>query len=125
MRYGTQAYGAVAKEIASPRDLEANLLLKAAAQLQAVHDSWTENDRSNLQNALLYNRKLWTIFLDSAVSEDSQLPVEIRQNVANLGLFVMKQTLSVTSDPKPEGLAPLININRQLAAGLREQGQAR
>ena len=31
----------------------------------------------------------------------------------------MNQTLSVTADPKPEHLDSLININRQLAAGLR------
>jgi flagellar biosynthesis activator protein FlaF len=88
--------------------------------LQSVCDNWGAN-KSDLQNALLYNRKLWTIFLDSAISKESHLPSEVRQNVANLGLFVMKQTLSVTSDPKPEGVAPLININRQLAAGLRER----
>jgi flagellar biosynthesis activator protein FlaF len=121
MRYGTQAYGAVAKEIASPRDLEASLLLKAAARLQAVSDNCA-NNTSELQSALLYNRKLWTIFLDSVMKQDSHLPVEIRQNVANLGIFVMKQTLSVTSNPRPEGIASLININRQLAAGLRGQG---
>jgi flagellar biosynthesis activator protein FlaF len=92
--------------------------LKAAARLQAVQDSWS-NNKSDLQNALLYNRKLWTIFLDSVMRKDSHLPPEIRQNVANLGLFVMKHTLTVTSNPKREGLAPLININRQLAAGLR------
>ena len=120
MRYGTQAYGAVAKEIASPRELEASLLLRAAARLQAVCDSWGSNT-TEFQDALLYNRKLWTIFLDSAMKKESHLPIEIRQNVANLGLFVMKQTISVTSDPKPEGLAPLININRQVAAGLREK----
>jgi flagellar biosynthesis activator protein FlaF len=120
MRYGAQAYGAVAREIASPRDLEATLLLRAAARLQAVCDSWSDN-KTDLQNALLYNRKLWTVFLDSVMNKESHLPVEIRQNVANLGLFVMKQTLSLTSDPKPENVEPLININRQLAAGLREQ----
>jgi len=121
MQQGTHAYRAVAKEIASPRDLEANLLLKAAARLQAVRDSWS-NDRSDLNDALLYNRKLWTIFLDSAMSADNPLPTEIRQNVANLGVFVMKQTMSVISDPQPEILAALININRELAAGLRGQG---
>jgi len=111
----------VAKEIASPRDLEASLLLKAAARLQAVRDGWTDN-RSDLDGALLYNRKLWTIFLDSAMSEESPLPIEIRQNIANLGMFVMKQTVTITSDPKPEGLAPLININREIAAGLSGRG---
>lgn len=40
MHHAAQAYGAVAKQIASPRDLEANLLLKAASRLQAAHDGW-------------------------------------------------------------------------------------
>jgi flagellar biosynthesis activator protein FlaF len=86
--------------------------------LQAVCDNW-DSKKSDLQNALLYNRKLWTVFLDSAVSKDSHLPAEVRQNVANLGLFIMKHTLTVTSNPNPRDVAPLININRQLAAGLR------
>jgi hypothetical protein len=30
----------------------------------------------------------------------------------------MKQTMAITSDPQPEQFAPLININRQIAAGL-------
>jgi flagellar protein FlaF len=47
------------------------------------------------------------------------LPTDVRQNVANLGLFVMNQTVSMLSDPKPENLRPLISINRELAAGLR------
>jgi len=46
------------------------------------------------------------------------LPAGVRQNVANLGLFVFKQTLAIQADPKPETLGSLININRELAAGL-------
>src|SRR5215831_3612827 len=99
MHRGTHAYRAVAKEIASPRELEASLLLKAAARLQAVVDSLDRN-RSDLDGALLYNRKLWTVFLGSAMSDDNPLPVEIRQNVANLGMYIMSQTIAVTSDPR-------------------------
>jgi flagellar biosynthesis activator protein FlaF len=121
MQHVAKAYGAVAKEIASPRDLEANLLLKAAARLQAVHDGWG-SDRSDLDGALLYNRKLWTIFLDAAMTGESPMPAEIRQNIANLGMFVLKQTMSITTDPKQERLPPLISINREIAAGLRGQG---
>jgi flagellar biosynthesis activator protein FlaF len=120
-QHGTQAYRAVAKEIASPRELEANLLLKAAARLQAVIDGWDRN-RSDLDGALLYNRKLWTVFLGSAMSDDNPLPVEIRQNVANLGMYIMSQTIAVTSDPKVEIVNSLVSINRELAAGLRGQG---
>ena len=40
MQNAAQAYGAVAKKIANPRELEADLLLKAASQMQAVYDAW-------------------------------------------------------------------------------------
>jgi flagellar biosynthesis activator protein FlaF len=118
---GTQAYRTVAKEIASPRELESNLLLKAAARLQAVIDRWDQN-RSDLDGALLYNRKLWMVFLGSAMSDDNPLPLEIRQNVANLGMYIMSQTIAVTSNPQVEIVRSLVTINRELAAGLRGQG---
>jgi flagellar protein FlaF len=120
MRSAAQAYQTIAKQTVSPRDLEADLLLKAASRLQAVKDGWEgAEDKSTLDEALLYNRKLWTIFLTSATSGDNPLPTDVRQNVANLGVFVMTQTLTVQADPKPERLVTLININRELAAGLR------
>ena len=46
------------------------------------------------------------------------MPAEVRQNVANIGIFVINQTLNVMGNPQPERLRSLININRQLAAGL-------
>jgi flagellar biosynthesis activator protein FlaF len=121
MQNAAQAYGKVAKEIASPRELEADLLLKAAARLQAIHDAW-DDKRSDLDAALLYNRKLWTVFLSSISGADHPMPIEIRQNVASLGVFVMKQTLALMTEPRPEQLTSLININRELALGLRGKG---
>jgi flagellar protein FlaF len=112
-----QAYGKVARQIATPRELEANLLLRAAAHLQAVRNEWNER-QADLHEALLFNRKLWTILMTSVASEDNQLAVGIRQNVANLGLFVMKQTVAAAGAPHPDKLRSLININRELAAGL-------
>ena len=117
MRQEAQTYGKVAKQIASPRELEANLLLGAASRLQAIGDSW-DHKRHDLDDALLYNRKLWTLFLTAVTRDDSPLPNEIRQNVTNLGLFVFKQTVSLMADPRPQQLISLININRELAAGL-------
>jgi flagellar protein FlaF len=118
MQSATQAYRSVAKEIASPREREADLLLKAASGLQAVKDGW-DNNRRGLDEALLFNRKLWTIFLASMADSENPLPREIRQNVANLGLFVMKQTLAIIANPERRQLESLININRQLATGLQ------
>jgi len=120
MHSAAKAYSNVARQTANERELEADLLLKAAARLQSVYDSW-EQKRAELPDALLYNRKLWTIFLTDVTGPDHPLPSNIRQNVANLGLFVMKQTLSITAEPKRDQLGALININRQIAAGLRGQ----
>ncbi len=117
MQSAAQAYGAVAKQIVNPRELEADLLLQAASRLQTIYDGW-ERSAPGLGDALLYNRKLWSIFLTSVMSSDHPLPTAIRQNVANLGLFVMNQTVTMMSNPKRENLSSLININRELAAGL-------
>jgi flagellar protein FlaF len=118
MQHGAQTYGKVANQTASQRELEANLLLRAASRLQAVHDGW-ERKQDELGDALLYNRRLWAIFMAAVAQDDNPLPRQLRQDVANLGLFVFRHTLSLIADPRPEYLGCLVNINRQLAAGLQ------
>jgi flagellar protein FlaF len=118
MHKAHRAYAAVAKETAGPRELEASLLLKAASKLQSVYDGWNEG-RSGLDDAILYNRRLWTVFLDAVFERDNPLPIAVRQNIANLGVFVMAETFSLMTRPTPDHLVPLISINRELAAGLR------
>lgn len=114
------AYKTVGAQTVSPRVLEANLLSRAAGQLQRCRDDW-DNTRHELTTVLLFNRKLWTVFVGSVTGEESQLPKALRENIANLGIFVMKQTLNVMSEPEAKKLTVLININREIAAGLRER----
>jgi len=114
------AYQQIAKKTASPRELEAILLSKSAAQLQRIKDDW-DNKKSELEGALTYNRKLWTVFLTSVTKEENPLPVAIKQNVANLGIFVMNQTVQILANPGPDELTVMININQELSAGLRPQ----
>jgi flagellar protein FlaF len=113
-----EVYGTVALQTANPRELEAHLLLKAGSRLQAIRDTWDRSQAGELGEALLFNRRLWSLFLASVTRPESRLPTAIRQNIANLGLFVMNQTIATLSDPRPEKLGSLININRELAAGL-------
>jgi flagellar biosynthesis activator protein FlaF len=112
------AYQQVGKQTVSPRLLEANLLSRSAAQLQRIRDDW-ENSADGLYAALTFNRRLWNIFLASVTGEECKLPRELRENVANLGIFVMKHTLATETRPEARKLDVLININRELAAGLR------
>ena len=117
--YGAAAYQTTAKTVESPRDREAALLIRAAATLQNLRDSWPA-DFEQLKSGLTFNRKLWTVFMSSATRDDNPLPAPLRQNIANLGMFILNETREILEGPAAPGrLDPLININRQLAAGLR------
>lgn len=91
--------------------------------MQSVRDSWIEK-RAQLDDALLYNRKLWSVFMSDMTDGNNPMPKNVRQNVANIGLFVMNHTVAVMNDPRPERLGSLININRELAAGLMSKPRA-
>jgi flagellar protein FlaF len=121
MHYAASAYSKVAQATQSPRELEAHILLKAATRFQGIKDDWDKR-QGELDEALTYNRKIWTVLVSSVTRPDNPLPKPIRQNVANLGLFIFNHTLSLMSQPAPERLTVLININRELAAGLRGMG---
>lgn len=118
--YGASAYQRVQTTLA-PRELEAHLLLKAAAQLQSFKDNWSYEAEA-VAEALTLNRKLWTILGTSATEEGNPLPAEVKENIGNLTVFVLKRTLEIMDDPSPEKLSALITINRSLAQGLRGQG---
>ncbi|AMN43318.1 flagellar biosynthesis regulator FlaF [Rhodoplanes sp. Z2-YC6860] len=120
MRSAAQAYKNVSRQTSSPRELEASLLLQAAARLQAVQENWDSDNgaRAKLDDALLYNRKLWSVFVGDMADASHPMPRELRQNFLNIGLFVMNHTVTVMSNPQPERLGSLININREIAAGL-------
>jgi flagellar biosynthesis activator protein FlaF len=118
MQNAAQAYSKVATQTCSQRELEANLLLQAASQLQAVTGNWDDHKDEDRHDALRYNRRLWVILFSAVTAPDNPLPVETRQNVANLGLFVFNETVELTAKPDRAKLETLIDINRQVAAGL-------
>jgi flagellar biosynthesis activator protein FlaF len=117
MSHAAQAYSRTSHSTGTAREIEAQALLKAAKQLREVQANWTGPDM-NMHKALLFNRRLWTIFMSAAESNDNPQPIEIRQNIANIGVFVMKQTVEMQINPDPAKLKSLIDINCNLAAGL-------
>ncbi len=121
MSNAAQAYARTSQTTANPRELEAQALLKAARQLQDVQTNWTGPDK-NMHQALLFNRRLWSIFMSAAETNDNPQPIAVRQNIANIGVFVMKQTVDMQTRPDPAKLKPLIEINRNIAAGLSGRG---
>jgi flagellar protein FlaF len=116
--HAASAYGSTFKAAVDPRQLEANVLLKAARQLEEIRAGWQPERETELEDALLYNRKLWTVFAAEVADDANPLPLPIRNNIANIAVFVFKRTLELQAAPAPEKIDPLIEINRSLAAGL-------
>jgi flagellar protein FlaF len=85
-----------------------------------IRDDWNGR-RAELFDALIQNQKLWTILVTSATEAANPLPQDLKNNIANLALFIFNRTMAVMTEPAPEKLTALVNINRELAAGLRGQ----
>jgi flagellar protein FlaF len=117
MSNAAQAYARTSQTTGTAREIEAQALLKAAKQLRDVQTNWTGPD-AKMYKALLFNRRLWTIFLSAAESNDNPHSIEVRQNIANISVFVMHQTIEMKMHPDPAKLKPLIDINCNIAAGL-------
>ena len=121
MSSAAQAYARVANTTSSPRDIEAQALLLAANKLQAVMNNM-DATYTQVSEALMFNRKLWTIFLSEAQRDENPNSLDVRQNIANLGVFVLSQTAALQMSPQREHIKPLIEINRNIAAGLSGRG---
>jgi len=115
-----QAYDAVSRTTLSGREIEAAVLTKAAMKLKSCQDNWYVEDRdSRLDEALKYNQRIWSIFQAELGKEDHPLPRELRRDVLRLSAFIDKRVLESMTCPEPDKLTAIIDINNNVAAGLR------
>lgn len=115
------AYGDNAqKHTPDQRELESRALLKAAKALSDLQDGWgTGPSKDAIEDILKYNRQIWMMFYDAAIENDGgERPNDLRSNIVNLANFVFKRELEIMRDPQKEKLDILININKEIAAGL-------
>jgi flagellar protein FlaF len=94
------------------------LLSQAAARFAAIQGDW-DNSSGELESALNFNRKIWTVLATSVVKPENPLPDAIKKNVASLAVFILSHTVTLMARPAPEGLNVFISINQNIAAGLR------
>ena len=121
MSHAAQAYARTSQATASPREIEAQALLMAARKLQDVQTNWTGPDQ-NMHKALLFNRRLWTIFMSAAETNDNPQPLEVRQNIANIGVFVMQQTIEMQIESGSGETEIADRHQLQYRGGSRRQG---
>ena len=112
------AYGQTAKRVETPNDIDAMVLTTAAEKLLNVQAT-PEDDI--FEEVLLYNQLIWTV-IQSEMTEEHPLPVEIKANLISLSLFIDNQTDKAIGSRDPKMLDSLININRNIAAGLMHRG---
>ncbi len=113
--YGTHAQ----KHAGDPRELEGRVLLKSAGMMKDLQENWDGATHEVIGETLKYNRQIWMMFYDTALENpDGNRPSDLRSNIINLANFIFKRELEILTDPKKEKLDVLININREVAAGL-------
>ncbi|HEY1723583.1 MAG TPA: flagellar biosynthesis regulator FlaF [Magnetospirillaceae bacterium] len=116
--YGNIAINASMPPEGNPRATEAWALTESGRRLALA----TRGGRTAMREALRLNWRLWTIFqADLTVAMEGQTTqTDIQVNMLTLCQFVDKHTVASLGDPTPERLQVLIDINRNIAAGLRD-----
>jgi flagellar protein FlaF len=121
--YANAALNASEPPEGNPRRSEAWALTEAGRRLALA----SRADVGAMREALRLNWRLWTIFqadLTSLLEPDAggnvPTPGEVTLNMLTLCQFIDKHTVAALSDPTPDKLQVLIDINRNIAAGLME-----
>ena len=114
------AYRTVQKITSSGRELEAVVLSRAAQKLAEVKNNWDAPDLDGrLDEALRYNQQIWSIFQGELLKENNPLPRQLRADILSLSAFIDRRIIEVMSYPESKKLDVIININLNIAAGLR------
>jgi flagellar protein FlaF len=114
------AYTAIQKDSMSGRDLEASVLSRAGLMLKSVKDNWDAPDRDQkLLDAIKFNQKVWSFFQAELSDVENPLPKDLREDILNLSFFIDKRLFEVLAFPDPDKLSIIIDIDFNIAAGLR------
>lgn len=120
-----QAYETVNKTTMAGREIEVAVLNQAALKLKECQDNWDTDDRDERLNAALeFNQQIWSILQGELVRADNPLPKQIRRNLLALSAYVDKRIFEIMAFPSPEKLNIVIDINRNIAAGLKQAASA-
>ena len=119
-QHSIDAYNNMQKENLSGRELEASVLTRAGQFLKNVQNNWNDPNRDEkLLEAVKFNQKVWSFFQAELSDPENPLPKKLREDILNLSIFIDKRLFEIMAFPNPEKLSIVIDINFNLAAGLR------
>lgn len=110
-------------EPGSPAHTEAWALLETAKRLAQAITSGPDDDKKTREarrSALRLNWRLWTIFQAELTLDRTDITPDVQRNMLTLSQFVDKHTVGALARPTAEALSVLIDINRNIAAGLMQ-----
>jgi len=114
------AYTNMQKETLSGRELEASVLSRAGLMLKQLQENWNAPDReTKFLEAIKFNQKVWSFFQAELSDPENPMPKKLREDILNLSIFIDKRLFEVMAFPDPEKLSIVIDINFNIAAGLR------
>lgn len=116
------AYTNMQKENISGRELEASVLSRAGIMLKQVQENWDAPNRDDkLLEAIKFNQKVWSFFQAELSDPENPLPKQLREDILNLSIFIDKRLFEALALPEPDKLSIIIDINFNIAAGLRSK----
>jgi flagellar protein FlaF len=120
-----RAYETVNRSTMNGREVEAAALAKAASKLKECRSGWDQPDRAaRMERALKFNQRVWCILQAELARPENPLPAEIKGNLLRLSAFVDKRSFEILAYPERGKLDMLIEINENIAAGLRSRPAA-
>lgn len=116
------AYHQSARTMASPREVERQLLSRITTAL-AVAEKNRESDHPAYVRALSKNLEFWTVVATDVVSQENQLPADLRSQLFYLFEFTRSHTRKIISGETALDAEPLIEINQNIIRGLQAPGE--
>jgi flagellar protein FlaF len=113
-KYGS--YATQQREEETVRETEARALLSCARRLEEARKPGVSSEI--YIDAVQHNLRLWTIFQGCLCEKDNALPRELKTLLLNLSIYVNKVSMTAITEQDPDLLKSLIDINRNIAAGL-------
>jgi len=122
------AYKRSIRENETPRQIEARVFSRITGGMAAHLEAWNAAaDRAErvailsqgLRDLISENRALWVRLQNDLASEFNQLPPALRANLISISLWVDRSCGEVIGGG--DGLAALIDINRNIITGLTGQ----
>lgn len=101
--------------------IDTRRLVHAAALLMTANQRWNTPVRDKLLGeALEASRQIWKDIQLALSSDQSGVPMEIRNNLLIVSVYAESKLEEIAQTPDQEKIASLIELTRSLAMSLRE-----